>query len=306
MDHLFLNIVGILFGFTIMIVGAERLIKGAADLALKFNLSKAFVGSILVGFGTSAPELFTSFYSAYLGEGTLSAGNVIGSNVFNATLVMATCLMFTFTISKVERHFVNWIFILLPSILLVVFLRDLSLSRFEGILLLLPLPVFFYILLKQGNLEEVVESKSSLAMSLFWIAVGIVGLYLGSNISISSSLKVADHFNLSKGFAGAIILATGTSLPELVTTIIAGIKKEISLALANIIGSNVLNTFAVLGGAALFYPFSVTEVMGHQNTFIYLIITIMLIPLLIIKSNLFHKFWAAILLLMYFVFLTSN
>lgn len=307
MNTLILNTAGILFGFTIMIVGAERLIKGASDLALKFNLSKAFVGSILVGFGTSAPELFTSFYSAYIGEGTLSAGNVIGSNVFNSTLVMATCLMFAFKITKTERHFSNWIFILLPAVLLLVFMRDLSVTRLEGALLLLPLPFFFYILLKQGNLEdELTESNSSMLISFFWVALGVLALYLGSNLSISSSLKVADHFNLSKGFAGAIILATGTSLPELVTTIIAGVKKEISLALANIVGSNALNAFGVLGGAALFYPFTVTETMGHQNTMILLIISVMLIPLLIIRSNLFHKLWAALLVLMYLVFFTSN
>lgn len=307
MSSLTLDIIGILFGFAIMILGAERLIKGASDLALMFNLSKAFVGAILVGFGTSAPELFTSFYSAYIGEGTLSAGNVIGSNVFNSTLVMSTCLMFTFKIKKAERHFSNWIFIILPALLLVIFMRDLSVTRLEGALLLLPLPFFFYILLKQGNLEdEVVESNSTAFLSLLWIIIGVFALYLGSNLSIDSSLKVADHFNLSKGFAGAIILASGTSLPELVTTIIAGVKKEISLALANIVGSNALNAFGVLGGAALFYPFSVTESMGHQNTIILLIISVMLIPLLIIKSNLFHKLWAGLLFMMYFVFFTSN
>jgi len=294
-------------GFVLMIVGAERLVKGASAIAIRFNLSKAFIGAVLIGFGTSAPEFFASFKSASIGEGVVATGNVIGSNIFNSTLVMATCLLFPFVATKNERHFSNWVMILLPSILLFAFLRDLNITSIEGLSLLAPLPIFFYILLKQESEPEDIDDTSdeSLYLNLFWVLLGISGLYFGSEFSVSSSLKVADHLGLSKGFAGAIILATGTSLPELITTIVAGLKKEISLAVANIVGSNALNVFGVLGASATFFPFSVSEKMAYQNSFFLLVITAMLIPILIVRSNLFHKFWAFILFALYVSFFNS-
>jgi cation:H+ antiporter len=298
----------VFIGFALMILGAERLVKGASALAVKLNLSKAFIGAVLVGFGTSAPEFFASIYSASIGEGMLATGNVIGSNVFNSTLVMATCLLFPFIITKAERHYSNWIMIILPALMVVFFLKDLELSRLEGLLLLVPLPIFFYTLLKQGSdPEEIPEvTTDSIFINSIWVIVGILGLYFGSDYAVAGSLEVADHFGLSKGFAGAIILATGTSLPELITTIIAGIKKEISLALANIVGSNALNIFGVLGISAALFPFSVEAYMGHQNTFFLLLISFMLLPLLIIRSNVFHKLWALILFALYIVFFAAN
>lgn len=299
----------VFIGFTLMILGAERLVKGASALAVKLNLSKAFIGAVLVGFGTSAPEFFASLYSASIGEGMLATGNVIGSNVFNSTLVMATCLLFPIIITKAERHYSNWIMILLPAVMVVFFLRDLELSRLEGFALLSPLPFFFYTLFKQENDSEeavVQGAKDSVFINSLWVFIGMLGLYFGSDYAVAGSLKVAGHLGLSKGFAGAIILATGTSLPELITTIIAGMKKEISLALANIVGSNALNVFGVLGASAVFFPFSVEAYMAHQNAFYLLIISAMLLPILIVRSNIFHKFWAFILFALYILFFNAN
>lgn len=299
-----------------MILGAERLVKGAASIATKFNLSKAFIGAVLVGFGTSAPEFFASFYSASIGEGVLTAGNIIGSNVFNSTLVMATCLLFPFKLSKQEKHFSNWIWILLPSFLVFFFLRNLKLSSIEGLLLLLPLPVFFYTLFKQeeesvpldaGGGDDAVNTQSiSMPTNIGWVILGMLGLYFGSDFAVTGSLKVSDQLGLSKAFAGAIILALGTSLPELITTLVAGIKKEISLALANVIGSNALNVFGVLGVSALVHPLTVDKVIAYNHSTYLLLISFMLLPVLIIKSNSFHKFWALILFALYATFFTAN
>ena len=298
----------VFIGFALMILGAERLVKGASALAVKLHLSKAFIGAVLVGFGTSAPEFFASLYSASIGEGMLATGNVIGSNIFNSTLVMATCLLFPFVITKAERHFSNWIMILLPVVMLIFFLKDLKLSRLEGLVLLMPLPIFFYILLKQeNNSEEIVQNgNDSVFISSLWTLIGMLGLYFGSEFAVAGSLKVAGHLGLSKGFVGTIILATGTSLPELITTIIAGMKKEISLALANVIGSNALNIFGVLGASATLFPFSVETYMAHQNAFYLLIISAILLPLLIVRSKIFHKFWAFILFALYILFFNIN
>lgn len=306
MSQIFIQSFFVLLGFVIMIIGADRLVKGAVGIAYKLNLSKAFVGAVLVGFGTSAPELFTSLFSASRGEGILAAGNVIGSNVFNSTLVMAACLLFPFSLHKKEKNLVNLSMLLAPGLLMFYFLLDLKLSRTEGFLLLIPLFALFYFLLKGKSEEAEEEAISGLSISCIWILIGITGLYIGSKTAIESSLKVSELLGISKSFAGAIILAAGTGLPELVTTVIAGYKKELSLAFANILGSNSLNAFGVLGAAGVIYPFEVTAQMAHKNGAFLILISFMLLPIFIIKSRMFHKAWALLLIVLYALFMTQN
>lgn len=287
----------LLFGFALMIIGADRLIKGAVEIALKFNLSKVLIGAVLVGFGTSAPELFTSLYSASIGEGVLAAGNVIGSNIFNSTLVLGTCLLFPFVLSKAEKSWSNTVLLMLPSVLILIFASDLSFSMLEGILLLVPLPVFLYMMSQQETEEEFDDlSNVNLVKSVFAILVGGAGLYFGSNFAIKGSLELVEIYGLSKGFAGAVILAAGTGLPELVTTIVAGFKREMSLAFANIVGSNALNTFAVLGLSALIYPFEIPSSMAYFNAPILLGVSLFgMVPLMFFSNKIFLKTWSALL-----------
>lgn len=291
-------------GFLLMIIGADRLIKGAVEIAFKFNLSKILIGAVLIGFGTSAPELFTSLYSASIGEGVLAAGNVIGSNIFNSTLVMGTCLLFPFALSKSEKSWQNIVLLLLPAVLILIFASDLSFSILEGLLLLIPLPIFLYFMSQQKSDEGFKDCGNiNLIMSFFWIFLGGAGLYFGSNFAVKGSLELVSLFGLSKGFAGAVILAAGTGLPELVTTLVAGIKREISLAFANIVGSNALNAFAVLGLSVTVFPFSIPKDMAYFNAPILMGISIFgLLPLMFFTNKVFIKVWAAILFTTYLVF----
>ncbi len=294
----------LLFGFALMIIGADRLIKGAVEVALKFNLSKVLIGAVLVGFGTSAPELFTSLYSASIGEGVLAAGNVIGSNIFNSTLVLGTCLLFPFALSKSEKTWGNTVLLLLPSVLILIFASDLSFTLLEGVLLIAPLPAFLYMMSQQETEEEFEDlSRVNLLLSGFWILIGGAGLYFGSNFAIQGSLELSELFGLSKGFAGAVILAAGTGLPELVTTIVAGFRREMSLAFANIVGSNALNTFAVLGLSALIYPFNIPQSMAYFNAPILLVISVFgMAPLMFFSNKIFLKAWAVLLFGTYITF----
>ena len=291
-------------GFTLMVLGADRLIKGAVDVALKFNLSKVFIGAVFIGFGTSAPELVTSLFSAHSGEGVLAAGNVIGSNIFNSTLVMGTCLLFPFVLSKSERSLQNGVLLILPSLLMLIFASDLKFSSFEGLLLLIPLPIFLWLMMKEGSgADEVEESTSPLWADSMWVMFGGAALFFGSTIAIKASLNLVEIFGISKGFAGAVILAAGTGLPELVTTVVAGFKKEISLAFANILGSNALNTFGVLGAAATFFPFDINTQMATVNAPVLLAISAFgLLPLMFLSHKVFLKIWAAVLFLAYLSF----
>lgn len=287
-----------------MIVGADRLIKGAVDLALKLNLSKVFIGAVFIGFGTSAPELVTSLYSAYSGEGILAAGNVIGSNIFNSTLVMGTCLLFPFVLSKSEKSLQNTVWLILPSVLIFVFASDLRLTSLEGFLLLIPLPIFLYQMMKAGaGSDEVNENPTALWVDLLWINIGGAALFFGSTFAIEASLKLVDIFGISKGFAGAVILAAGTGLPELVTTVVAGFKKEMSLAFANILGSNALNAFGVLGLSAVLFPFEINPEMATFNAPVLVAVSVFgLMPIMIFRNQIFLKTWAAVLFGAYLTF----
>lgn len=304
MNSTLLAFLSLLIGFALMVFGADRLIKGAVDIALKFNLSKVFIGAVFIGFGTSAPELVTSLFSAYTGEGVLAAGNVIGSNIFNSTLVMGTCLLFPFVLSKSERSLQNGVLLVLPALLILIFASDLKLTAFEGILLLIPLPIFLYLMAKEGaGTDEVEESTSSIWMDLLWLNLGGAALFFGSTFAIKASLNLVEIFGISKGFAGAVILAAGTGLPELVTTVVAGFKKEISLAFANILGSNALNTFGVLGASVTLFPFTIDKQMATVNTPVLLAISLFgLLPLMFLKNKNLLKFWAVALFATYFSF----
>jgi len=304
MNTMTLSFLGLAGGFVLMVVGADRLIKGAIDLALKLNLSKVFIGAVFVGFGTSAPELITSLYSAYFGEGVLAAGNVIGSNIFNSTLVMGTCLLFPFVLSKSEKSLQNAVLLILPSVLILIFASDLQFSVLEGILLLIPLPIFLYLMMKEeAGTDEIEEHHSALYLDLLWIFAGGTALFFGSTFAIKASLNLVDLFGISKGFAGAVILAAGTGLPELVTTVVAGVKKEISLAFANILGSNALNTFGVLGLSAIIFPFEIDHKMAVFNAPSLLAITVVgLVPIMVFKNKVFLKVWAAVLFATYLSF----
>lgn len=288
-----------------MIIGADRLIKGAVDIALKFNLSKIFIGAVIVGAGTSMPELFASVYSASIGEGVLAAGNVIGSNIFNSTLVLGTCLLFPFVLSKSEKSWQNILLLLLPSFLILIFAIDLNFSFLEGLLLLAPLPVFLYWMSCQSGADDEVDDNGNvnLIKSGFWIVLGCTALCYGSNFAIKGSLQLVTLLGLSKGFAGAVILAAGTGLPELVTTLVAGFKRETSLAFANILGSNALNAFAVLGLSATLFPFSIPKEMAFLNAPVLVAVGVFgLLPLMFVSNKYFLKLWALLLFTTYLSF----
>lgn len=159
-------------------------------------------------------------------------------------------------------------------------------------------------MIKEGSgSDEVEASSSALWLDLLWLIIGSVSLFAGSTLAIKGSLNLVEIFGISKGFAGAVILAAGTGLPEFITTIVAGFKKEISLAFANILGSNALNAFAVLGTSAALFPFSINTEMATTNTLVLVAISLLgLAPLLLFKKQILFKVWAAALLTSYFVF----
>ena len=244
--QLFLLISGLL----LLIVGSNYLLKSAVDLSIKLNLSKVVIGLTVVSFATSAPELLISISSALKGSADIAISNVIGSNIANLGLVLGTALCFTkIKIPKSNMKF-DWTFLMIISFLFFYFINDLSVSRSEGILLFLALILFLVFIIKirdDSDVEEIKITTSSNYKILILILVSSTLLYYGSELFVNSSIYFAEYFGVSERVIGLTLVAIGTSLPELVTTLVAIYKSELDISIGNIIGSNIFNILAVIG-----------------------------------------------------------
>jgi len=244
--QLFLLISGLL----LLIVGSNYLLKSAVDLSIKLNLSKVVIGLTVVSFATSAPELLISISSALKGSADIAISNVIGSNIANLGLVLGTALCFTkIKIPKSNMKF-DWTFLMIISFLFFYFINDLSVNRLEGVLLFLALILFLVFIIKirdDSDVEEIKITTSSNYKILILILVSSTLLYYGSELFVNSSIYFAEYFGVSERVIGLTLVAIGTSLPELVTTLVAIYKSELDISIGNIIGSNIFNILAVIG-----------------------------------------------------------
>ena len=244
--QLFLLISGLL----LLIVGSNYLLKSAVDLSIKLNLSKVVIGLTVVSFATSAPELLISISSALKGSADIAISNVIGSNIANLGLVLGTALCFTkIKIPKSNMKF-DWTFLMIISFLFFYFINDLSVNRLEGVLLFLALILFLVFIIKirdDADVEEIKITTSSNYKILILILVSSTLLYYGSELFVNSSIYFAEYFGVSERVIGLTLVAIGTSLPELVTTLVAIYKSELDISIGNIIGSNIFNILAVIG-----------------------------------------------------------
>lgn len=245
-----IQILLLIIGLMLLVVGSNYLLKSAVDLSLKLKLSKVVIGLTVVSFATSAPELLISISSALKGSADIAISNVIGSNIANLGLVLGTALCFTkIKIPKSNMKF-DWTFLMIISFLFFYFINDLSVSRSEGVLLFLALILFLVFIIKIRDDEDVEEIKintSSNSKILILILVSSTLLYFGSELFVSSSIYFAEYFGVSERVIGLTLVAIGTSLPELVTTLVAIYKSELDISIGNIIGSNIFNILAVIG-----------------------------------------------------------
>lgn len=253
-----MNIFLLIIGFVVLIKGADIFVDGASSLASNFKVPKILIGLTIVAFGTSAPELAVSIKSMISGSGDIVLGNVIGSNIFNTLLILGVAgMIYPLTVKKdtVRKE--------LPMVLLITLAFSVLLadnlfanvdnifSRSDGIIILLFFSIFLYYLisiaLKDRGVKKVEEPKYSLLISIMFTVIGIGAIILGSNLVVESATSLAKSFGVSEKIIALTIIAFGTSLPELVTSIVASIKKETDLAIGNVIGSNIFNICVVLG-----------------------------------------------------------
>ena len=245
----------LILGITILVIGGEGLVRSAVGLNMKFKLSPLLIGTTVVSFGTSAPELIVSVKAVLDGNSQIAVGNVIGSNVANIGLVLGiTVLLMSMVIHK-RKYIWSWSLMLLASIMFFVFSLDNVISTFEGVILLFGLFGFVWSSVRYRkkifNENDVIEGVNDIKYStkeiLFYFIIGILGLSIGSSLLIDNAVIIAHDLGVSDFVIAISVVALGTSLPELVTSVIAISKGHKSISIGNLLGSNIFNIFAVLG-----------------------------------------------------------
>ncbi len=254
-------IVLIIIGFVLLIKGADFLVTGASNVAKKFHIPEIIIGLTIVSIGTSMPELFVSVTSALNGHSDMAMGNVIGSNVCNLLLILGMSAVVNSITFKKETRLIEIPTYLLITVLFMFFCNTgLGISRIEGFILLLMFLVFIgytIIIAKKEAVEEKnVKVEGSNLRNIIYIVLGIVALKCGGSLAVNNLVKVAQQFNISEKIISLTILAIGTSLPELVTSVMASLKKNSDIAIGNIIGSNIFNMLLIIGVSSVISPIS--------------------------------------------------
>lgn len=301
----------LVIGLVILLAGGKYLVDGASGLAVKFGLSPGLIGLTIVAFGTSAPELLVSINAALRGTSDIALGNVVGSNISNISLVLGISAVLYPIAIRMSTIRLDYLFTVLTAILFYLIALDGQISRIEGgILVGLLIALNFYFFKKLKVVDESLEGEvdfGTLKTTPLWksslvFAVGVLGLYFGSDLLVGNAVIISQSLGISERVIGVTIIAIGTSLPELVTSIIAALKKETDIAIGNILGSNIMNILAIIGITASIQPISVGDIF-LQKDFLWMIgITLLLFPLLKRKLRL-SKLEGVILLFVYGAYL---
>ena len=243
----------LIIGLALLFKSGAWLVDGSASLARSLNLSSVVIGAVVLGFGTSAPELVVSTLAAWRGNTALGVGNIVGSNVANLSLILGCAGLITAVTlpSSVIRRQAP--LSIASVVVFALFVMDGRLTRTDGVILsaLLVATIIYLVRSPSGSVEESVEGELSVRRSLLVATTGLVGVLAGAQFAVTGATTLAEKWGLSGGFIGFSLVAVGTSLPELVTVIVAARKEETGLIIGNLFGSNVFNSLAVAGAMGL-------------------------------------------------------
>lgn len=282
MTGLTITILLVVAGALLLILGSDWLVDGASDISRRSGMSEFVIGVTIVGIGTSMPEMVVSFLSAIKGSSDMAVGNIIGSNIFNTCLILGiTALILPIAITKdnIKRDIPMNIGVTVLLILLgmkgsIFGVGCNSLTRIDGAIFLALFAAYLYYSFKNGKgteqEDDAPQKQTSLAKSILLVVAGIAGLVFGGRLFVNNAADLARELGWSEKFIGITILAGGTSMPELVTCIVAAIKKRGALALGNILGSNISNILLILGGSALIRPLSFENIATVDLGFVLL------------------------------------
>lgn len=246
------NLLMLVLGFVLLVKGADWFVDGAAGIANKFKIPQLIIGLTIVAMGTSAPEAAVSISAALKGSAEITIGNIVGSNILNILIILGLTAVITPVAVAKSTIRVDIPFMLGISVLLLIQGLDGSVTLLDGIVLLVVFAGYltYLVINARKNPEQLEEEQiknQSIWMCLLWTAVGLVAIILGSNFSVDAASNIARILGLSERFIGLTIVALGTSLPELVTSVMAARKGNADIAIGNIVGSNIFNILFVVG-----------------------------------------------------------
>ena len=280
------------FGLALLILGGNLLLKSAVSISLKFNIAKILIGMTVVSFATSAPELIVSIKSAVLGSSDLAVSNVLGSNIANIGLVLGLIILISPIQIPKDIYRLDWPVMMISAILFYIFILDLKIQRYEGVILFSSLIVSIIILIKQRSknnqdIELDSEKTDTVIKSISILILGAFFLYLGSEWFVLAAIDIANYFNISQRIIGISVVSVGTSIPELATSLVAILKKEKNISIGNLIGSNIFNVFAVLGITSMLIPLNVVDLNLIQfDIYIMIFFAFVIFPLIFFPNTL--------------------
>lgn len=298
-----LNYILLFVGFVMLIKGADAFVESSSGIAKKFGIPTIIIGLTIVAMGTSAPELSVSVQSAMAGMNDISIANVVGSNIFNLLCVLGLSSI----IGKLKiNNYKDVIEMLLVSVMLLLCSIFGSLTRLEGIVLLLIFVSYITNLVRKAikenvKYEEVEGKQRSTITTIVLGVIGLVAIIIGGDLVVDAASAIAQQLGMSENLIGLTIVAVGTSLPELVTSVVATKKGELDIATGNVIGSNIFNILLILGTSAVISPMTVSTVAIYD--IIFMIFTVLVFILLTFKDKVLTKGKGLPLVILYIAYI---
>ena len=306
---MFLQIAALILGLAMVIGGANALVDGASSVARRTGVSEFVIGLVIVGFGTSLPELVVSVTGALARNSDIAVGNVIGSNIFNTALILAVSAMFAPMAITRQNKFRDIPLTILVSFLVAFFGYYGGLSRAEGIIMVVLFAIYIIWSFRSDDTAQEQSPEDAKEFGTFasivLIAGGLACLVFGGRLFVESAENVARMLGVSDKFIAITVLAMGTSLPELVTSIVALAKKRSQMALGNILGSNVFNLLFILGVSAVISPTSFARIDLWDYAALLLSIILVWTGIYTGRKNLLDRFDASLLLLLFAAYMTK-
>ena len=303
----------ILVGFVLLIKGADILVDGSSAIAKKLRISEIVIGLTIVSIGTSMPELFVSTSSALQGSSDISIGNVIGSNICNLLLILGlSSIIHPVKFHQETKKIENPMLIIFTLIFLAICNINQDISRIEGIILLVLFVAFLaytVIMGKKSQDEEILEisledaKKINVPKNVMLIILGIIGLKVGGDLVVDNAKLIATALSISEKIIGLTIVAIGTSLPELVTSVTAAIKGESDIAIGNIIGSNIFNLLFIIGVSSVITPITYNISYNFDMIFLFIAMILMCIFPFIKPKDMMSRGNGAIFTALYIIYM---
>ena len=302
-------------GLTILLFAGDYLVRGAVALAEKLGISPLVIGLTIVAFGTSAPELVVSLKAAYSGAYGVAIGNVVGSNIANVLLVLGAPALIAPILCKEDGIGFSLFVMALLTIILMVMMAMGSLDRFDGVMLVGILAIFLAWQFKTARSdraaalggdyhEEIDDVPTRNSIIAAYLLAGIIGLPIGASLTVNGAVDIARFFGVSETVIGLTIVAIGTSLPELVTSVMAAWRGSGAVVIGNVVGSNIFNIGAILGITSLFHPLLVPSHIVHIDMWIMAAVTALVI-FLVLTSRTINRLGGIVMLGLFTAFVIS-